>query len=99
MTDPRNRALVLALTAGAAESPQDAESLYRAHTLEQHRAIVDLLRAGMDSGEFRTGADPDAVVDALIGSTLYLLLTGGAAAAPQRAEGLARALLDGIRAS
>jgi AcrR family transcriptional regulator len=98
VADPRNAALVLALTAAAAESPQDAESLYRHHTREQHEALAALLRAGVERGEFRADADLDAVVDALIGSTLYLLLTGRGATAPESAEGLLRALLDGLRA-
>ncbi|MEV6164871.1 helix-turn-helix domain-containing protein [Streptomyces sp. NPDC052052] len=99
VADPHNAALVLALTAAAAESPRDAESLYRHHTRDQHQALADLMRKGVESGEFRADADVDAVVDALFGSTLYLLLTGSGGAAPGRAEGLVRALLDGLRAS
>ncbi|MFE9094263.1 TetR/AcrR family transcriptional regulator [Streptomyces sp. NPDC007264] len=96
-TDPRVSALVLALTAAAAENPQDAESLYLHHTRHQHTAIADLLRAGVEHGEFRSDADIDAVVDALIGSTLYLLLTGQTAVAAERAEALTRVLLNGLR--
>ncbi|MEU1090604.1 TetR/AcrR family transcriptional regulator [Streptomyces sp. NPDC005576] len=99
VTDPHNSALVLALTAAAAESPQDAESLYRHHTRDQHDALAALLRAGVEAGEFRPGTDVDAVVDALIGSTLYLLLTGRSNEAPARAKGLVGALLDGISTS
>ncbi|MGC9500584.1 hypothetical protein [Streptomyces sp. WG7] len=51
----------------------------------------------MRSGGFRADADVGAVVGALIGSTLCLLLTGRGAEAPVRAEGLVRALLDGLR--
>ncbi|WP_328719472.1 TetR/AcrR family transcriptional regulator [Streptomyces sp. NBC_00247] len=99
VTDPDNSALVLALTAAAAENPRDADSLYRDHTRDQHEALAALLRAGVEAGEFRPGTDVDAVVDALIGSTLYLLLTGRSAEAPERADGLVAALLDGIRSS
>ncbi|MGW5860850.1 TetR/AcrR family transcriptional regulator [Streptomyces sp. NPDC055239] len=95
-TDSRSAALVLALTAAAAESPQDAESLYRHHTRDQHAAIADLLRTGVESGEFRADTDIDAVVDAMIGSALYLLLTGRSAQAPERAEGLLTVLMNGL---
>ncbi|WP_151772292.1 TetR/AcrR family transcriptional regulator [Streptomyces abyssomicinicus] len=97
VTDPHNAALVLALTAAAAESPQDAESLYHANTRHQHAVIAGLLRTGVETGELRPDTDVDAVVGALIGSSLYLLLTGRPAEAPERAEGLVRALLDGLR--
>ena len=97
VTDPDNAALVLALTAAAAASPQDAESLYLGSTREQHTTLVELLRAGIATGELRADTDVDAVVGALIGSSLYLLLTGRTAEAPERAEGSVRALLDGIR--
>ncbi|WNF01877.1 hypothetical protein PS467_40030 [Streptomyces luomodiensis] len=53
----------------------------------------------METGEFRADADLDAVVDGLIGATLYLLLTGRTSDAPERAEGLVRVLLDGLRAT
>ncbi|MFD1657514.1 TetR/AcrR family transcriptional regulator [Streptomyces caeni] len=96
-TDPRVSALALALTAAAAENPLDAESLCLHHTRHQHAAIADLLRAGVEHGEFRSDADIDAVVDALVGSTLYLLLTGRTTVAAERAEGLARVLLNGLR--
>lgn len=97
VTDPENAALILALTAAAAESPHDAESLYRANTREQHGAIAELLRAGVAGGELRADTDVDAIVGALIGASLYLLLTGRSAEAPEQAEGIVRALLDGIR--
>ncbi|MEU7440134.1 TetR/AcrR family transcriptional regulator C-terminal ligand-binding domain-containing protein [Streptomyces sp. NPDC044780] len=71
----------------------------RHHTADQHAAVVRLLRAGVETGEFRADADLDAVVDGLIGATLYLLLTGRTSDAPERAEGLVRVLLDGLRAT
>ncbi|GAA3978985.1 TetR/AcrR family transcriptional regulator [Streptomyces marokkonensis] len=95
--DPRHAAMILALTAAAAESPHDAESLYRHHTRPQYEAIVDCLRSGVESGEFRADADLEAVADALIGSVLYQLLTRTGDAAPQRAEHLLDVLLAGLR--
>ncbi|OWA15333.1 TetR family transcriptional regulator [Streptomyces sp. CS227] len=96
--DPHHAAMVLALTAAAAESPRDAESLYRQHTREQYESIVGHLRAGVASGEFRPDADLEAVADALIGSVLYQLLTRTEQAAPARAEHLLQLLLAGLRA-
>ncbi|MFF2312811.1 TetR/AcrR family transcriptional regulator [Streptomyces albidoflavus] len=96
--DPHHAAMVLALTAAAAESPRDAESLYRQHTRGQYESIVGQLRAGVASGEFRADADLEAVADALIGSVLYQLLTRTEQAAPARAEHLLQLLLAGLRA-
>ncbi|MFV2176258.1 TetR/AcrR family transcriptional regulator [Actinomadura sp. LOL_016] len=96
-TDARHAAMILALTAAAAESPHDAESLYRHHTRAQHEAIVSCLRAGVESGEFRADADLAAVADALIGSVLYQLLTR-TSAPPARSEALLHTLLRGLRA-
>ncbi|MET7507331.1 TetR/AcrR family transcriptional regulator [Streptomyces albidoflavus] len=96
--DPHHAAMVLALTAAAAESPHAAESLYRQHTRAQHESLVGHLRAGVASGEFRADADLEAVADALIGSVLYQLLTRTEQAAPARAEHLLQLLLAGLRA-
>ncbi|MEU3732993.1 TetR/AcrR family transcriptional regulator [Streptomyces sp. NPDC033538] len=95
--DPRHAAMILALTAAAAESPHDAESLYRHHTRPQYEAVVGCLRAGVASGEFRADADLEAVADALIGSVLYQLLTRTGDAAARRAERLLDVLLAGLR--
>ncbi|UNR56798.1 TetR/AcrR family transcriptional regulator [Streptomyces sp. A10(2020)] len=96
--DPHHAAMVLALTAAAAESPHAAESLYRQHTRGQYESLVGHLRAGVASGEFRADADLEAVADALIGSVLYQLLTRTEQAAPARAEHLLQLLLAGLRA-
>ncbi|MFC9947900.1 TetR/AcrR family transcriptional regulator [Streptomyces pratensis] len=95
--DPHHAAMVLALVAAAAESPHDAENLYRQHTRTQYEIIVSRLRAGVESGEFRADADLEAVADALIGSVIYQLLTRTDEAAPRRAENLLHILLTGLR--
>ncbi|WP_416979661.1 TetR/AcrR family transcriptional regulator [Streptomyces sp. T028] len=95
--DPRHAAMILALTAAAAESPHDAESLYRHHTSAQHAAVVSCLRSGVSSGEFRADADLEAVADALIGSVLYQLLTRTSDVSLQRTEHLLEILLAGLR--
>ncbi|MEU6348460.1 TetR/AcrR family transcriptional regulator [Streptomyces sp. NPDC047072] len=96
--DPHHAAMILALTAAAAESPHAAESLYRRHTRAQHQAVVDCLREGVHSGEFRADADLEAVADALIGSVLYQLLTHTATTSATRVENLLQTLLAGLRA-
>ncbi|MEU6379134.1 TetR/AcrR family transcriptional regulator [Streptomyces sp. NPDC046909] len=95
--DPRHAAMILALTAAAAESPHDAESLYRHHTSAQHDAVVSCLRSGVSSGEFRADADLEAVADALIGSVLYQLLTRTNDVSLPRTEHLLEILLAGLR--
>ncbi|MFI8302286.1 TetR/AcrR family transcriptional regulator [Streptomyces sp. NPDC085927] len=95
--DPRHAAMILALIAAAAESPHDAESLYRHHTRAQHEAVVSCLGAGVASGEFRADADLEAVADALIGSVLYQLLTRTSSASLHRTERLLEVLLAGLR--
>ncbi|MFJ8023534.1 TetR/AcrR family transcriptional regulator [Streptomyces sp. NPDC096311] len=96
-TDPRNVPLALALTAAAAENPHDAEVLYQQLTGPQHAALVERLRSAADSGQLRADADVEAVADAVIGAVLFQLLTGNAAASPQRADALFDILLAGLR--
>ncbi|MFG2940334.1 TetR/AcrR family transcriptional regulator [Streptomyces sp. NPDC048282] len=99
-TDPRNAPLVLALTAAAAESPDDADVLYKQLSGPQHQALTDRLRAAADAGQLRADVDPeglDAVADALIGALLYQLLRGNAAASERRASALVDILLAGLR--
>ncbi|WP_371579520.1 TetR/AcrR family transcriptional regulator [Streptomyces sp. NBC_01314] len=95
--DPRHAAMILALTAAAAESPHDAESLYRDHTRAQHEAVVGCLRAGVTGGEFRADVDVEVVADALVGSVLYQLLTRTSSASLHRTEHLLVILLAGLR--
>ncbi|MFI7275709.1 TetR/AcrR family transcriptional regulator [Streptomyces sp. NPDC049879] len=96
-TAPDHAALVLALTAAAAENPDDAASLYRRLSGPQHEALVARLRAGADAGQLRPDADLEAVADALTGALLYQLLTGNAAQAERRSSALLDTLLTGIR--
>lgn len=94
---PRHTPLVLALTAAAAENPQDAEVLYQQLTGPRHEALVARLRRGVDAGQVRADADLDAVADAVTGALLYQLLTGNAAASERRAAALLDILLGGLR--
>ncbi|MEU9064412.1 TetR/AcrR family transcriptional regulator [Streptomyces sp. NPDC048430] len=95
--DPHHAAMIRALIAAAAESPHDADNLYRHHTRAQYETLVTCLRAGVADGEFRADADLEAVADALIGSVLYQLLTRTDHASPGRAENLLHILLAGLR--
>jgi AcrR family transcriptional regulator len=95
--DPDHAALVLALTAAAAESPLAAESLYRHHSGPHHEALVTCLRLGVERGEFHADADLEAVADAVTGSVLYQLLTRTQDASPASTEHLLDLLLAGLR--
>ncbi|MEW2622502.1 TetR/AcrR family transcriptional regulator [Streptomyces sp. NPDC048106] len=95
--DPDHAAMVLALTAAAAESPLTAESLYRHHTRPQHEALVHCLRSGVERGEFRADADLEAAADAVIGSVVYQLLTRTHTDSLARTENLLKLLLAGLR--
>ncbi|NUP24049.1 MAG: TetR/AcrR family transcriptional regulator [Streptomyces sp.] len=97
--DPRHSPLVLALTAAAAENPQDAEVLYRQLTGPRHTALVERLRRAVDAGQVRADVDLDAVADAVTGALLYQLLTGNAAESERRSAGLVDILLGGLRAA
>lgn len=95
--NPHHAAMIRALVAAAAESPHDAQTLYRHHTQERYTAVPSCLRAGVADGEFRADAVLEAVADALIGSVLYRLLTRTEHASPERAERLLDLLLAGLR--
>lgn len=95
---PPNTALVRALAAAAAEDPQDGEALYQQLTKPQHDAITERLRRGVDAGQVRADADLEAFADALIGATLYRILTGTGMAGDQaftRSDGVVDALING----
>lgn len=92
---PDNSALVRALAAAAADDPYDGETLYLQLTGPQHAAIRERLRRGVDAGHVRVDADLDAAAEALIGVTLYRMLTPGDP--NRRFDGLVDVLLAGLR--
>jgi AcrR family transcriptional regulator len=95
-----NAALLRALIAAAAESPYHSDELYHQITEAQHREVVGRLEAAVASGEIRSDSDLKAVADAVIGATLYRMLTEpiGAKRTITRFEGLIEVLYAGLRA-
>ena len=93
-----NIALIRSLAAAAAEDLGDRDTLYQDLTRPMHDAISDRLRVGVSAGQIRADADIDAATDALIGATLYRVLSGTASARETAARylGVLDALLRGI---
>ncbi|OBF20681.1 TetR family transcriptional regulator [Mycobacterium sp. ACS4331] len=93
-----NIALIRSLAAAAAEDLGDRDTLYQELTRPMHDAISHRLRVGVSAGQIRGDADIDAATDALIGATLYRVLSGTASAGETagRYLGVVDALLRGI---
>lgn len=94
-----NAALLRALIAAAAASPHQSDELYREITELQHRGVVSRLEAAAAIGEIRSDADLNATADALIGSTLYRMLSEslGVNKTIARFDGLIEVLCAGLR--
>jgi AcrR family transcriptional regulator len=95
LATPDNAALVRALAAAAADDLQDGETLYRQLTGPQHEAIRERFRRGVQAGQVRADADLEAAAEAVIGVTLYRMLTPGDP--DRRFDGLIDVLIAGIR--
>lgn len=95
---PENIALVRALAAAAAENLQDRDTLYRQLTGRFHRAVMHRLQSGISLGQIRADADIEAAADALIGATLYRMLsvTTTAGETIGRYDGLIDTLMRGL---
>ncbi|OBF58982.1 TetR family transcriptional regulator [Mycobacterium sp. 852002-53434_SCH5985345] len=93
-----NVALIRALAAAAAEDLSDRDTLYRQLTSRFHDAVSDRLRVGISVGQVRGDADVEAAADALIGATLYRMLsvTTSAHETTERYYGLIDTLMCGI---
>ncbi|MEM6108443.1 TetR/AcrR family transcriptional regulator [Mycobacterium sp. 050272] len=93
-----NVALVRSLAAAAAEDLSDRDTLYQQLTSRFHDAVADRLRVGISMGQIRGDADIEAAADALIGATLYRMLsvTTSARQTTERYYGVIDALIFGI---
>ncbi|OBH83735.1 TetR family transcriptional regulator [Mycobacterium scrofulaceum] len=93
-----NVALIRALAAAAAEDLSDRDALYRQLTSRFHDAVADRLRVGISKGQIRPDADVEAAADALIGATLYRMLsvTTSVQETTERYYGLIDTLMCGI---
>jgi AcrR family transcriptional regulator len=94
LAEPSNAALVRALVAAAAARPVDGEDLYRQLSAPQLAGLTTRLRRAVEDGELRTGADVDAVAQALVGTLLFHALARPVNTAGF--DGLVDALLDGV---
>ncbi|KAA0115233.1 TetR/AcrR family transcriptional regulator [Mycolicibacterium sp. P9-22] len=94
-----NAALLRALIAAAAANPNQSDELYWQITELLHRGVVSRLEAAAAIGEIRSDADLTATADALIGSTLYRMLSEslGVNKTIARFDGLVEVLCAGLR--
>ncbi|WP_242661539.1 TetR/AcrR family transcriptional regulator [Mycobacterium mantenii] len=95
---PENIALVRALAAAAAENLQDRDTLYQQLTGRFHGAVMHRLQTGISLGQIRADADIEAAADALIGATLYRMLSATSTVdeAIGRYDGLIDTLMSGL---
>lgn len=95
----RNVALSRALAVAAADNPLDGDALYDQLAEPHHDALRRRLRAAAQDGDIRADADLDAVADAIIGATLYRILTHVRTVeeTARRFDGLIDALMLGLR--
>ncbi|OBH63405.1 TetR/AcrR family transcriptional regulator [Mycobacterium sp. E2479] len=98
---PENIALVRALAAAAAEDLRDRDTLYQQLTSRFHAAVTQRLHTGISLGQIRADADIEAAADALIGATLYRMLsvTSTVGEAMGRYDGLIDTLMGGLSTS
>jgi AcrR family transcriptional regulator len=71
----RNVALSRALAVAAADNPVDGDALYSQLAGPHHESLLRRLHAAAQIGDIRADADREAVADAIIGATLYRILT------------------------
>lgn len=93
-----NVALVRALAAAAAEDLRDRDTLYQQLTDRFHGALKHRLQIGISLGHVRADADIEAAADALIGATLYRMLsvTTSVDETIGRYDGLIDTLMSGL---
>jgi AcrR family transcriptional regulator len=95
----RNVALSRALAVAAADNPLDGDALYDQLAGPHHDALVLRLHAAAQAGNIRKDADLEAVADAIIGATLYRILTHVRTVeeTTKHFDGLVDALIGGLR--
>lgn len=95
----RNVALSRALTVASADNPLDGDALQSQLALPHYQSLLRRLHAATHTGDIRADADLDAVAEAIIGATLYRILTQTKTVAEttKRFDGLVDALIRGLR--
>lgn len=96
----RNVALSRALAVAAADDPIDGEALYSQLAGPHHDSLLRRLRDALRTGDIRTDADLEAVADAIVGTTLYRILTPARSVdeMTRHFDGLVDVLIGGLRA-
>jgi AcrR family transcriptional regulator len=99
LASARNVALSRALAVAAADNPVDGDALYSQLAGPHHDALLHRLRAAAQIGNIRQDADLEAVAEAVIGATLYRVLTPVRAVedTTRQFDGLVDALIVGLR--
>ncbi|GAA1963478.1 TetR/AcrR family transcriptional regulator [Agromyces allii] len=96
VTDASQVAVIRALASVAAENDDDGR-LYATFTAPARAHLLALLRAGVEQGGIRRGADLDAAADAMIGAVLFTALTR-TPSRPGSLDALADVLVEGLAA-
>jgi AcrR family transcriptional regulator len=96
----RNVALSRALAVAAADNPLDGDALYSQLAGPHRDALLRRLDAATKAADIRADADLKAVAEALIGATLYRILTHVRTVEEitKHFDGLIDALIRGLRA-
>jgi hypothetical protein len=96
----RNVALSRALAVAAADNPLDDDALYSQLAGPHRDALLRRLHAAAKAADIRGDADLEAVAEALIGATLYRILTHvrTVGETTKHFDGLIDALIRGLRA-
>ncbi|MEU5154153.1 TetR/AcrR family transcriptional regulator [Glycomyces sp. NPDC021274] len=94
---PAAVAVIRGLAAAATDGGTDAEKLYERFTGPSREQMLDLLRLGVEQGQFRADLDIGAAADAISGTLLYRALIPPSAGADTDAGGFLDLLLLGMR--
>jgi len=89
-------AVIRGLAAAATDGGADAEQLYQRFTGPSREQMLDLLRLGVEHGQFRTDLDIEAAADAISGTLLYRALVPPSAVPDTAEAGFLDLLLLGM---
>jgi TetR/AcrR family transcriptional regulator of autoinduction and epiphytic fitness len=81
-----------AMIEGAERDPRVRE-FFHEYSAERRQAIVDLIRRGIEDGEFKLGLDPELATATLLGTIFYRRLMTGEPFEPERAGELVALVL------
>lgn len=93
---PATVAVIRGLAAAATDGGTEAEQLYERFTGPGREQMLDLLRLGVEHGQFRASLDIEAAADAISGTLLYRALIPPSAVVDTDAAGFLDLLLLGM---